>query len=373
PPPEEPEPDLFSTYPEKPAERPKNPTPPPTRPAQNAASGKPAQQAVQTASGFTTKNAVKEVTADTIEKWYKPMPNHGFDDVVGMEELKARLVREAASIGWTRTDDVLKISPLQSYLFYGPPGTGKTFLIEAFAHKLMEEHGFKFLQLSGGDIHASLVGVAEKTVDIAFQEAIDNAPCILFIDEFEEVCKSRNQKAEGHEKRLTVAFLEAYSKLKESDKRVVFMGATNHPGKVDGAMMSRLKRRILIPLPEEKAKEAYFARKFGSLALEDGFTFEDMAETTDNYSYRDLDSLHDIIAAQMKQEAIEDGQVRAADGSVDLEKSDIAVSEALKRGDVRVTKELFQEAKEEQPPTDQTEIRKELEEFERSVRAGGGQ
>lgn len=365
-PPAEPMPALADTEPQ-PRKEPVNASSMP----QEAAPVK-AVETTQTASGFTTKNAVKDVSAETIEKWYKPQPNHGFDDVVGMDALKERLINEAASIGWTRTDAVLQIAPLQSYLLYGPPGTGKTFVIEAFARELMEKHGFKFIQLNGGDIHASLVGVAEKTVNIAFQEAIDNAPCIFFIDEIEGVCVGRTQKAEGHEKRLTVAFLEGYGRLSASGKRVVFMGATNHPGQIDVAWMDRMKAKIRIPLPDEDSRAAYFARKCASLTLEDGFTFRDMAEATDNYSYRDLDSLWSTITAQMKQQAIETCRVCAADGTVDREQTDIAASEALKTGKVRLSRALFHDTQKELPPSDKTDIRLELEEFERSVRAGGG-
>ncbi|MCD7760205.1 MAG: ATP-binding protein, partial [Clostridiales bacterium] len=291
-----------------------------------------------------------------------------------MEDLKAQLIDEAATFGYNRTDEMLEIDLLQSYLFYGPPGTGKTFLIEAFAHKMMDEFGFKFIQLNGGDIHASLVGVAEKTVNIAFQEAIDNAPCIFFIDEVEGVCVGRSSgKAEGHEKRLTVAFLEAYSMLKESGKRVVFMGATNHPGQVDEAWMDRIKKKMRIPLPSEEAREFYFAHKFGSLMLEDGFTFGDMAADTDNYSYRDLDSLRDTMAVRMKKQAIDACAVYDADGKVDPEQTDLAVSEALENGDVRLTRALFDATRAELPPSDKTKIRKELEEFEEYLRAQGGE
>ncbi|MCD7757454.1 MAG: AAA family ATPase, partial [Clostridiales bacterium] len=174
----------------------------------------------QAPSGFTTKNAVKDVPAETIEKWYNPMPNHGFDDVVGMDELKESLINVAAYIGWTRTDAALQIAPLQSYLLYGPPGSGKAFVIEAFARELMEKHGFKFIRLNGGDIHADPAGVAEKTVNIAFQEVIDNAPCIFFIDDIEAVCFGRGKNAEVYQMRLTSTFLQAYSRLSTSGKPV---------------------------------------------------------------------------------------------------------------------------------------------------------
>lgn len=327
-----------------------------------------AKRSGRTSSGFKTKNAVKDVPAETIEGWYKEKPNHGFDDVTGMDELKKRLVDEAASIGWNRIDEVLHISPVQSYFFYGPPGTGKTYLIEAFANEFMEK-GFKYIRLLGGDIHASLVGVAEKTVQIAFREAIDNEPCLIFIDEIEDVCVDRNSsKAEGHEKRLTVAFLEAYNLLRESGKRVIFMGATNHPGQVDSAMLDRVKL-IRIPLPDQAAREAYFARKLDTLTLEDGFSYTDMAIATENYSYRDLIRLQDSIAIKTKHQAIENYRVETNSGDLDQEQTDIAGSGALIGGAMILTRALFDESREETPPSDKSRILAELSAFEERIAA----
>ena len=336
--------------------------------SQGARSGAAAKGAGQTSSGFKTKNAVKDVPAETIESWYKERPNHGFDDVTGMDELKKRLADEAASIGWNRIDEVLHISPVQSYFFYGPPGTGKTYLIEAFASELMEK-GFQYIRLLGGDIHASLVGVAEKTVQIAFKEAIDNEPCLIFIDEIEDVCVDRNSsKAEGHEKRLTVAFLEAYNLLRESGKRVIFMGATNHPGQVDSAMLDRVKL-IRIPLPDKKAREAWFARKLDTLTLEDGFSYSDMAAATDNYSYRDLIRLQDAIAIKAKRQTIESYRVETNSGDLDQEQTDIAGSGALRGGSIVLTRALFDETREENPPSDKSRILAELRDFEENIAA----
>ena len=252
--------------------------------------------------------------------------------------------------------------------FYGPPGTGKTYLIEAFASELMEK-GFKYIRLLGGDIHASLVGVAEKTVQIAFKEAIDNEPCLIFIDEIEDVCVDRNNsKAEGHEKRLTVAFLEAYNLLRESGKRVIFMGATNHPGQVDSAMLDRVKL-IRIPLPDEEAREAWFARKLDTLTLEDGFSYSDMAAATDNYSYRDLIRLQDAIAIKTKRQTIESYRVETYSGDLDQERTDIAGSGALRGGAMVLTRELFDKTREENPPSDKARILAELRSFEENLSA----
>ena len=141
---------------------------------------------------FTTKNANADVSAETIHSWYQDPENaRSFEELVGMEELKTRLLAEAASVGWDLIDKDLKISTVQSYFLYGPPGSGKTTFINAFA-KEMQKQGFRYLQLTGSQIHNPLVGVAEKIVTAAFDEAIDAAPCVIFIDEVEGVCANRS-------------------------------------------------------------------------------------------------------------------------------------------------------------------------------------
>ena len=343
----------------------------PAAPATSAAPASPSRTPIPqnepttTASNFVTKNACEDVSAETIEKWYKTQPSKSFEDITGMEALKERLMKETSQLGWTRVDNQLKIPPVQSYFFYGPPGTGKTSIIHAFAHEMMEKNDkFRFLQLMGGDIHASLVGVAEKTVQIAFQEAVDNEPCLIFIDEIENVCVDRQKNGiQGHEARLTVAFLEAYNILLESGKRVIFMGATNHPGLVDEAMMDRIKL-IKVPLPDEPARAKYFTKAFDNLVLEEGFTIDDMVNRTDNYSYRDMNRLSESIALKMKDAVTADYRIFDADGNLDQEASDKAASDALKEGKVLMSRDMFIEAQKENVPSDKSRIREELRAFE---------
>lgn len=325
-------------------------------------------------SGFTTAHASKEVPVEMIEKWFKDVPTEGFDKVIGRTELKERLLNEAAGFGWNKVDSALKINPVQCYFLYGPPGTGKTHLIKAFAHEL-EKKDFKFMQLVGSDIHASYVGVAEKIVSAAFAVAEENEPCLIFIDEIDNLCVSRDGKSEGHEKRLTVAFLEAYNKFKVSGKRLIFMGATNHPGMVDEAMLDRITL-IKIPLPAAEDRIGYFERmikdkKTGEirLAVEDGFTTEEMAQATENYSYRDLDRTRDAMLAKLKAQAIAAYRVENENGEVDQQETDERASDAILSGEIKITRELFEKTRKENPPSDKTRSRQELQQFEKRVKA----
>ncbi len=326
-------------------------------------------------SGFTTEFATKEVPVEMIEKWFKDVSGKDFSHVVGRTELKERLLNEAAGFGWDKVDSALDINPVQCYFLYGPPGTGKTHLIKAFAAELKKK-GFNFMQLTGSDIHNSYVGVAEKIVSAAFSVATEKEPCLIFIDEIDNLCVSRDSKSEGHEQRLTVAFMEAYNKFKESGKRLIFMGATNHPGKVDEAMLDRVSL-IKISLPEEEDRVGYFDRMINGteskdavrLALEEGFTVEEMAAATDNHSYRDLDRLKMSMLSKLKSLAIEQYTVLDENGNVDQQATDEKASDAIIRGEIILSRELFAQTQKENPPSDKTRSRQELKEFEERVAA----
>lgn len=324
------------------------------------------------------KHAIKEVPADEIEKWFKDIPSHDFSAIIGRDDIKKRLIDQIASLGWDKLDDALKISPVQCYFLYGPPGTGKTFLIEAFAKEL-QKYNFGFMQLLGSEVHASYVGVAEKIVKIAFDVALEQEACLVFMDEIDNLCVERsNGKAEGHEKRLTTAFLEAYNRFKKSNKRMIFIGATNHPASVDMAMMDRISL-IRIPLPSKVERVGYFDRivydkkkEKQMIAMEEGFTTEDMADATDNHSYRDLDRLRDYMLNQLKVQAIEACTILDENGQIDKVASDEAASKAVKEGKIMITRDLFEKAQKDNIPSDKTESRLELQAFEDRVTRGNG-
>ena len=126
-----------------------------------------------------------DVPQETVDHWYKPDPGYGFDQVSGMEEVKHLLSDCVRDIRMDALNEYMGVPTVQSFFFYGPPGCGKTFIIKAFAHELMQQ-GYKFMSLSSADIHSKFSGEADKIVERAFKEAVDNAPCILFMDEAPE-------------------------------------------------------------------------------------------------------------------------------------------------------------------------------------------
>ncbi|MBR4308136.1 MAG: ATP-binding protein [Oscillospiraceae bacterium] len=322
----------------------------------------------KTGTGFVTKNACKDVAADTIESWYKSKPNHGLEDLAGMDDLVDKLMIVAGDLGLVETDKILKIAPEKGICLYGFHGNGKTYTIEAFANYMMNKYEskgkeMKFLRLAGSDIHASLVGVAEKTLAIAFQEAIDNAPAILFFDEFDNICVSRTDAGQGHERRLTNAFLESYNNLVREGVPVVVMSATNNPWLVDSAAMNRFTTKILVPLPCEQSRRDFVARRFKNVKM-DGITPEEIAADTDNFDFRDLGHLCDGLSGKLKQTVKKEF---FREDSTD-EENDRRMTEALEAGAIRLTREMYEEMRPMYYYSVTAEERKQLDDYAENLK-----
>ena len=125
---------------------------------------------------------------------------------------------------------------------------------------------------------------------------------------------------------------------------------------------------IRIPLPPTESRKKFFESKLESITIESGYSFEDMAEATENYSFRDLERLTDALSAKLKDVAIEAYRVNNDDGTINRELTDIAAAEAVSDGRVQLSKECFELMQKELPPSDKTAICEGLEEFEARVK-----
>lgn len=298
--------------------------------------------------------AKKDPLDDAVETWFKDAPKHSFEDVSGMSEMKEKLKHCISDSKLDKIREFLKIKKVHSYFFIGPPGCGKTYIIEAFAHELMD-NDYKFLSLVGSDILSRFVGEAEKIVTRLFEEAEKNAPCIIFIDEVDGVCKNRSlPHLPEYAASITTAFLTGYNRINSSDKPIIFIGATNYPKQVDNAMLDRVEI-LRVPFPDKEARKSAFERSFSKIFdLEENFTYENMAELTDKYNYRDIDRLvttikNAVLKEVMAKYVIEDKAV-----------------EALLSKEYKLRRDIFEKAQSECLPTPKEDIIKELDEWEES-------
>ena len=318
----------------------------------------------QTVETFRTKNANEDVPAEMIARWYREKPCHSLDDVAGMDELK-EIIREELldNIGWDEIDDYLKVSKLKFFLFYGPFGTGKTFFMEAVASELMDR-GFQFIQIPFSDVCRSYVGVGEKILQAAFQEAADNAPCILLLDELE--CFLHDRSDTFHN-RLVVTFLEYCHIIQSCDKSVIIFATTNYPQHIDMTVLSRVNHVLLkVPLPSEETRKEYFIRRIKKIIhFSDDIDAAYMASATEHYSFRSLDRIVIKIYSNIKKQAFEQFALRDENGCIiQGDESDEKVIDAIKNGTVVITKEIFDEIVRSCPPENQEDVLAAIEAFE---------
>lgn len=289
-----------------------------------------------------------EVPQEVVDGWFKDAPKHGFEKVAGMEELVEKLKNCVRDVSANQINKYLGMDSVSSFFLYGPPGCGKTFISMAFANELMKQ-GYNYMSLSGGDIHNSLVGESEKYVERAFKEAEKRAPCILFIDEIDSVCRNRSlPNIPSHAMSTTTAFLTGYNEICNSDKPIIFIGATNYPNLVDNAMLDRVEL-IKLPLPDIKVREHTFRMIFEKIIKnEPGFTYEDMADETDNYNQRDIKRLCKNIKHLIKKDL------------QSVYSEDSKCVEAMESGEYTLKRELFMNALKAYEPSKKDDVIKSL-------------
>lgn len=326
----------------------------------SAKAGTKAGTGAASGAGGTAAAAKGKDSDIDVSKWFKEIPLHTFEDVAGMDDLKEKLRQCVVDTRVGKLKEYLGIPRLHSFFFIGPPGCGKTYIVEAFAHELMEQN-YKYISLTGSDILSRYVGDAEKIVSRMFQEAEENAPCILFVDEIDGVCKNRSlPNLPEHAATLTTAFLEGFNRINErkDPKTIIFIGATNYPGKVDNAMMDRVEL-IRVPFPDRGAREHAIRRQFKEILQFDAdCSYEFMAEATEMYNYRDIVRL----CNRLKNEIVRDIMTKYSDEE--------AAINALKDCSYMVERKQFETAKQNCLPAPKDAIIRSLDEWEEQYRRG---
>ncbi|HUJ16964.1 MAG TPA: ATP-dependent zinc metalloprotease FtsH [Nitrospirota bacterium] len=178
-----------------------------------------------------------------------------FNDVAGVDEAKEELMEIIEFL--RRPDKFTKLGGRipKGVLLVGPPGTGKTLLSRAVAG----EAKVPFFSLSGSEFVEMFVGVGASRVRDLFQQAVQKAPCIIFIDELDALGRARGIGIAGtHEEReQTLNQLLAEMDGFDARKGVIIMAATNRPEILDPALLrpGRFDRQVLVDRPNIKDRE----------------------------------------------------------------------------------------------------------------------
>jgi transitional endoplasmic reticulum ATPase len=182
----------------------------------------------------------------------------------------------------------LGIEPPQGVLLHGPPGTGKTLLAKAVAN----ETSASFFSIAGPEIISKYYGESEQQLREIFEDATEEAPSIIFIDELDSIAPKREDVTGEVERRVVAQLLTMMDGL-ESRGQVVVIAATNRVDSVDPALRrpGRFDREIEIGVPDETGREEILQIHTRGMPLSDDVTLGRLAEETHGFVGADIESL----------------------------------------------------------------------------------
>lgn len=175
-----------------------------------------------------------------------------------------------------------RIYELGRILLVGPPGTGKT----SFALALSRSVHMPVLEVRLSMITSQYLGETSKNIDRIFDLAKQIAPCILFIDEFDYIAKTRISDDNGTMKRAVNTLLKSIDHINLIKDNVLLIGATNHAGMLDDAVWRRFDEIVTFTLPDVAMREEILNHVASNIPC--SMEFKKIAEITDGYSGADL-------------------------------------------------------------------------------------
>ncbi|HEV2564742.1 MAG TPA: CDC48 family AAA ATPase [Microvirga sp.] len=182
----------------------------------------------------------------------------------------------------------LGIDPPKGVLLYGPPGTGKTRLARAVAN----ETEAQFFHIAGPEIMGRHYGESEQRLRQVFQEAQQNAPAIIFIDEIDSIAPKREEVTGEVERRIVAQLLTLMDGL-EPRQNIVVIGATNRREAIDEALRrpGRFDREIVIGVPDEPGRREILGIHTRGMPLAEDVNLDEVARTTYGFVGADLAAL----------------------------------------------------------------------------------
>lgn len=182
----------------------------------------------------------------------------------------------------------LGIDPPKGVLLHGPPGTGKTMIAKAVA----TEVNAHFKSINGPEIISKYYGESEKQLREIFDEAAENAPAIIFIDEIDSICPKREDVSGEVERRVVAQMLTLMDGMQGRDN-VVVIGATNRRDALDPALRrpGRFDREIEIGVPDRDGRNEIMDVHTRQMPISEDFEINWVLDNTYGFVGADLAAL----------------------------------------------------------------------------------
>jgi cell division protease FtsH len=249
-------------------------------------------------------------------------PKITFRDVAGADEAVQELQEIKEFLENPKKFQSLGARIPKGVLLYGPPGTGKTLLARAVAG----EAGVPFFSISGSDFVEMFVGVGASRVRDLFEQAKQNAPCIIFMDEIDAVGRHRGAgMGGGHDEReQTLNQLLVEMDGFEMKDNIILIAATNRPDILDPALLrpGRFDRQIVVDRPDRKGRRHILEVHTRGKPLAKQIDLDALAGQTPGFTGADLANLINEAALltarsgkrEITMEELEEGIMRVIAG-----------------------------------------------------------
>ena len=265
-----------------------------------------------------------------------------YDDLGGLGETLGQ-VREMIELPLKHPElfQRLGIDPPKGVLLYGPPGTGKTLLARAVAN----EADARFFHIAGPEIMGRYYGESEQRLREVFQQAQQQSPSIIFIDEIDSIAPKREDVTGEVERRVVAQLLTLLDGL-EPRQNVVVIGATNRVDAIDEALRrpGRFDREIVMGVPDVQGRREILAIHTRGMPLEEDVALDELARVTYGFVGADMSAL-------AREAAME--TLRRSVSGVDLDSGEIP-REVIEN--LRVTRQDFMRALKRVQPSALREI-----------------
>ena len=240
-----------------------------------------------------------------------------FNDVAGVDEAKTELQEIVDFLKQADKYTHLGAKIPKGVLLVGPPGTGKTLLAKAIAG----EAGVPFFSISGSEFIELFVGIGASRVRDLFEQAKQEAPCIVFIDELDALGKSRAAAGPlvgtNDEREQTLNQLLAEMDGFEPNTGVILLAATNRPEVLDPALLrpGRFDRQVVVDRPDKIGRQAILEVHARNVILAGDVDLEKLAARTPGFAGADLANLVNeaaLLAARNNRTSVTMGDFNEA-------------------------------------------------------------
>ncbi|MEM3398534.1 MAG: CDC48 family AAA ATPase [Nitrososphaerota archaeon] len=278
---------------------------------------------------IVSENTIVEVSTSPVKR-LEETTGVTYEDIGGLHEELQR-IREMIELPLKHPELFrhLGIDPPKGVILYGPPGTGKTLIAKAIAN----ETGAHFISINGPEIMSKFYGESEARLREVFQEAEQNAPSIIFIDELDAIAPKRSEVTGEVERRVVSQLLALMDGLKGRGQ-VIVIGATNRIEAIDPALRrpGRFDREIRIGVPDRNGRKEILQIHTRRMPLSEDVDLDEISDITHGFTGADL-------AALCREAAM--NALRRFLPKIDLEK-EVIPAEILEQ--LKVTREDFANA-----------------------------